>query len=59
MFCFLNGITVKCHFCFEIMAPYYWLLDPGISMFFLKYRKGKNEVGWVEKKEENFSKCVA
>ena len=58
MFCFLNSITVKCHFCFEIMAPYYWLLDPGISMFF-KYRKGKNEVGLVEKKEENFSKCVA
>jgi len=57
MFCFLNGISVKCHFCFEIVALYYWLLDPGISVFFPEYQKEGN---WGDgekekKKRKNFS----
>lgn len=59
MFCFLNGITVKClffsfFFFFEIVALYYWLVDPGVPMFFLKYHKGGT---WEEKRKEgkNFS----
>lgn len=54
MSCFLNGITVKCHFCFEIVALHYWLLDPGVSMFFPKYQKEGNG-GMGRKKRKNFS----
>lgn len=41
-------------FFFEIVALYYWLVDTGVPMFFLKYHKGGT---WEEKRKEgkNFS----
>ena len=39
--------------CFEIVPLYYWLVDPGVSVFFHKYQKGR--LGKKkEKKEKTF-----
>lgn len=57
MFCFLNGITVKCHFCFEIVALYIgcWILVYPCSFLSTKRRVIEGD-GEEEKKErKNFS----
>lgn len=52
---FFNGITVKCHFCFEIVTLYHWLLDPSVSVLLSVKTEERGRQGRKkEKKKETF-----